>query len=79
MLFRREDGTLVEINKSNYIDDIEYYREISSCYGFNFIPKQNNTLEMIMSLSKKGMNNNGNQHNNAYGKNITKNHNISNT
>lgn len=80
MLFRDNDGTLVEINKSNYTNDIEYYREISSCYNITFISnRQNNTLENILSLSKKGMSNNSNQYNNAYRKNITKNHNISNT
>lgn len=79
MLFRRKDGTLVEINKSNYLNDIEYYREVSSSHGFNFIPKHHNTLDTILSLSKKRVNNNSNQYDYANRKNITKNHNVSNT
>ena len=79
MLFRRKDGTLVEINKSNYLNDIEYYRDVSCSYGFNFIPKHQNTLDTILSLSKKGINNNSNQCDYANRKNITKNHNVSNT
>jgi hypothetical protein len=79
MLFRSKDGRLVEINKSNYVDDVEYYRKIASCYGFNFsYNKSNNTLEHILNLSKKGMNNNSNQYNNANRKDVTKNHYISN-
>lgn len=79
MLFRRKDGTLMEINKLNYVNDVEYYKEISSCYGFNFVSKYDNVLEGILSLSKKGMNNNSNQYDNTNRKNITKNHNIPNT
>lgn len=78
MLFRRKDGTLMEINKLNYVNDIEYYKEIAACYGFNFASKHHNTLETILYLSKKGVNNNSNQYDNANRKNVTKNHNISN-
>lgn len=74
MLFRNTDGTLVEVNKLNYINDVEYYKTISSCYGFIFSHKNANSLENILSLSKKGMYNNSNQHNNAYRKDVTKDH-----
>lgn len=80
MLFRNKDGTLIEINKLNYVNDIEYYMAISECYGFKFDiknHKSNTTLNDILILSKKGMHNNSNQYNNAYRKNIAKDHNIS--
>ncbi len=79
MLFRRKDGTLMEINKLNYINDIEYYKVIATCYGFDFASKHHNVLETILSLSKKGVDNNSNQYDNTNRKNITKNHNIPNT
>lgn len=79
MLFRQNDGTLNEINKLNYLNDVEYYREVSACYGFNFASKHGNVLETILSLSKKGVNNNSNQYDNANRKNVTKNHNIPNS
>lgn len=79
MLFRHRDGSLIEINKLNYSNDIEYYKAISSCYGFNFFHKNANSLENILSLSKKGVNYNSNQNNNAYRKHITKDHYIPNT
>lgn len=74
MLFRHRDGTLIEINKLYYPNDIEYYKAISDCYGYNFSHKNSNSLENILSLSKKGVNYNSNQTNNAYRKHITKDH-----
>lgn len=77
MLFRSKNGTLNEINKSNYLNDVEYYRNISLCYGYHFVSKHNNMLDEILYLSKKGVNNNNNQYNNTNGKNVTNNHNVS--
>jgi hypothetical protein len=78
MLFRNKDGTLIEINKLDYVNDVEYYKQVCSCYGIDFVYEHHNTLETIISLSKKGMNNNSNQYDNADRKYVTKNHNISN-
>jgi len=77
MLFRNNEGLVIEINKNDYITDVEYYRKISECYNIVFAPKKNNTIEHIFKLSKEGVYNNSNQYNNANRKNITKNHNIS--
>lgn len=78
MLFRDKDGNLIEMNKLDFVNDIEYYRNISKSYGFIFNPKENNTFETILHLSKKGLYNNADQYNNCYRENIAKNHNISN-
>jgi len=78
MLFRNKDGNLIEINKLDFINDTEYNRAISECYGFLFNPKQHNILDTIISLSKKGVYNNSEQNHNTKRENITKDHNISN-
>lgn len=77
MLFRNKDGILVELNRLNYVNDIEYYRAISNVNGIKFISKQHNTLDTMLSLSKKGFRDNNYQNNNANRKNVTKNHYIS--
>ena len=78
MIFRNKDGNLIEINKLDFINDTEYNRSVSECYGFLFNPKQHNALETIISLSKKGVYNNSEQYHNAKRENITKDHNVSN-
>lgn len=82
MLFRNKDGQLMEINKKDYINDKDYYKTICDCYGIQFshvhVQNNNNTLNHILCLSKKGINNRSNQNNNSYREHITKNHNISN-
>lgn len=79
MLFRNKDGALVELNRLNYVNDVEYYRAISNVNGVTFISKQNNTIDTILSLTKKGFRDNYYQNNNTNRENITKNHNIPNT
>jgi len=61
MLFRTNHGKLVEINKKDFINDKEYYKTISSCYGITFNEYTNhtnnvtstNTFNYILSLAKK--------------------------
>ena len=53
MLFRSKNGKLIEINKKDYIDDKDYYRAISGCYGFIFNDTNSNMIETILALSKK--------------------------
>jgi len=77
MLFRCNNGKLIEINKIDFINDEEYYKFIASCYGYHFNSKQHNTIDTILTLSKKGMNNKSYQYEDTYRKDITQNHNIS--
>jgi len=77
MLFRNKDGALVELNRLNYVTDIEYYRAISNVNGITFISKQNNMIDTMLSLTKKRFCDNHYQNNNANRENVTKNHNIS--
>ena len=79
MLFRNKDGSLIKIDKKDYINDKDYYKAICNSYGIHIVHKQNDTMNFILSLSKKGVNNCSNQNNNSYRENITKNHNISNS
>lgn len=61
MLFRKKDGTLVEINKKDFINDIEYYKAIVECYGVVYDNnakdvysiKKTDVMDKIISLSKK--------------------------
>ena len=63
MLFRKKDGTLVEIDKKEFVNDIEYYKAIAECYGFvydnnakdkrSFKNNQPTVMDTIISLSKK--------------------------
>lgn len=62
MLFRKKNGTLVEINKKNFINDIEYYKVIAECYGVVYdnnakenysIKNKTDVMDRIISLSKK--------------------------
>lgn len=63
MLFRKKNGTLVELNKKEFINDIEYYKAIAECYGFHydntakdkssFKNNQPTVMDTIISLSKK--------------------------
>lgn len=66
MLFRTNTGKLIEINKKDYINDKEYYNAICSSYGITINCSTNNTLEYILALSKKGINNHSNQNNHTY-------------
>lgn len=77
MLFRCNNGNLIEINKIDFINDEDYYKSISNCYGYNFNTKQHNTIETILSLSKKRMNNKSYQYEDTYREDIAQNHNIS--
>lgn len=61
MLFRKKDGRLVEINKKDFINDIEYYKAIVECYGVYdnnakevySIKNKTDVMDKIISLSKK--------------------------
>lgn len=62
MLFRKKNGTLVEINKKDFVNDIEYYKAIAECYGFVYdnnakenysVKNKNDVMDKIISLSKK--------------------------
>jgi hypothetical protein len=53
MLFRDITGNIVEINKSNFISDSEYYKAISLTLGIQFIPKTTNIKTKISGLIKK--------------------------
>lgn len=66
MLFRTNNGKLIEINKKDYINDKEYYNAICSSYGITINYPTHNTLEYILGLTKKGINNRSNQNNHTY-------------
>lgn len=56
MLFRDKNGKIVEINKKDFIYDIDYYKKIASINGiqFNIQVKQNTltTMSSILSIVK---------------------------
>jgi hypothetical protein len=53
MLFRDENGNIVEINKADFSNDIEYYKKISSVYGINFNSNNDNVKGKIVEFIKQ--------------------------
>lgn len=50
MLFRTFDGELIEINRCDFITDVQYYEHIMKVvYNISF-PKKGNVLEDILKL-----------------------------
>jgi hypothetical protein len=53
MLFRDKNGKLIEINKKNFIYDIDYYNNIASIYGIKIdIRGKPNTMNTILTIVK---------------------------
>ena len=50
MLFRCNDGKLVEIKRNNFTNDIDYYKKILASKGH--ITKQENCKEHILKIVK---------------------------
>jgi hypothetical protein len=53
MLFRDALGNIVELNKHNFVSDIEYYKKLYSIIGVKITPKKYDTKTKILSLIKK--------------------------
>lgn len=55
MLFRDKNGKIVEVNKKDFIHDIDYYNKIASIYEtcFNVQVKQKtSTMQTILTIVK---------------------------
>jgi len=53
MLFLSRDGSYIEINKSNYINDIMYYQRIMQVRGYKLKPYHNDTNNKLMNIVKR--------------------------
>lgn len=53
MLFRDTTGNIIEINKSNFVSDSEYYKHIAATVGIQVIPKTTNIKTKILKLLEK--------------------------
>jgi hypothetical protein len=53
MLFMNSNGTLIEINKCDFKDDLEYYKTISAIYDIKYIPKKKNMKQKIIDFILK--------------------------
>jgi len=52
MLFRDNNGNIVNINKNDFITDKHYYKAISFIYGINYFAKSNNNINNILTFIK---------------------------
>jgi hypothetical protein len=65
MLFRKQDGSLVEILRKDSKNDEIYYKKIMSAKGCNIVNKNNSsyTKKIVIYLLKDILNNSDNQDN----------------
>lgn len=56
MLFRDKNGKLIKINRTDFINDKEYYTKIALINGIHFYENNkntNNTIQYILNIIKK--------------------------
>jgi len=53
MLFFTAQGSYIEINKTNYINDKVYYEAIMTAKGVNIIELQKNINDKLINIIKK--------------------------
>jgi|TARA_B110000467_G_C18126177_1_gene370659 hypothetical protein len=53
MLFRNKDGNVIEINRSAYNTDSEYYKEIMKSKGYIVSTKDNISMKRVLDAIKK--------------------------
>ena len=55
MLFRTSEGVIIEIMRSSYNTDTEYYKEIMKVKGYTISTKEHQSMKRIMDtiLKKK--------------------------
>jgi hypothetical protein len=53
MLFRTKEGNIIEINRSSYNTDSEYYKEIMKINGYVFSTKDNISMRRVLDSIKK--------------------------
>jgi hypothetical protein len=65
MLFRKPDGTLIEIIRNNYKNDEIYYKKIMSAKCCQIISQNNSsyTRKLMFALLEDTLNNSDNQDN----------------
>ena len=54
MLFLTREGKYVEINKSNYVNDIMYYQRIMIVRGYITTQYHNDTNNKLVDIVKRG-------------------------
>ena len=52
MLFKSFDGKLIQINKQDYNNDIDYYKQVLKIKGFNIKNKHYDFDEEILDILK---------------------------
>ena len=50
MLFKSFDGKLIKINKQDYNNDIDYYKQVLKIKGFNIQNKHNDLDKDILDI-----------------------------
>ena len=50
MLFKSFDGKLIQINKQDYNNDIDYYKQVLKLKGFNIQNKHNDLDKDILDI-----------------------------
>ena len=50
MLFKSFDGKLIKINKQDYNNDIDYYKQVLKLKGFNIQNKHNDLDKDILDI-----------------------------
>ena len=53
MLFINSNGIYIEINKTHYSNDNDYYRAITKARGHNIISSSNNTNDKLANIVKR--------------------------
>jgi hypothetical protein len=53
MLFLSRDGNYIEINKSNYVNDIMYYQRIMIVRGYKTTQYNNDTNNKLVDIVKR--------------------------
>ena len=53
MIFRDQNGNIVEINKKEFVEDGEYYKKIACVYGVNLKYEKPDTKTKILNFIKQ--------------------------
>tara|TARA_Y100000389_G_scaffold200448_1_gene240889 strand:+ start:4038 stop:4253 length:216 start_codon:yes stop_codon:yes gene_type:complete len=53
MLFKDNDGKYVIINKSDFVNDKDYYKQILLTKGHKYLSKYDNVLDNLLDIFQK--------------------------
>ena len=52
MIYRNNDGKLIEIKRLSYNTDLEYYKEIMKIKGYTKVSKDDTSMKRVLSVIK---------------------------